>query len=72
MTGSRGLGLEKTWLGGLTIDRAHVLYSCWTLAKLLPSFIQMNAKFLQIALQEVQVACVCEQGLGSFYFCQVS
>lgn len=51
------------------MDRADALYSIWTLAKLLPSSIQMNAKFLQIALQEVQVAWVCVQG---FYFCQVS
>lgn len=43
----------------------------WTPAKLLPSSIQMNAKFLQVALQEMQVVWVCGQGLV-FYFCQVS
>lgn len=42
-----------------------------TPAKLLPSSIQMNAKFLQVALQEMQVVWVCGQGLV-FYFCQVS
>lgn len=39
----------------------------WAPAKLLPSSIQMNAKFLQIALQEMQVVWVCVQGLV-FYF----